>query len=238
MKAKKKKNTQSGGLCLKSCNMDQGPAFHPVWAKQYGECRNFPVNPKDNTYTWLQDGGKSRRRKKSKIQSGGLCLKSCNMDQGAPFHPEWNKQYGDCRNFPVNPKDNTYTWLQDGGKSRRKNKGTIQSGGLCLKACNMDQGAPFHPEWNKQYGDCRNFPVNPKNNTYTWLQEGGIKKSKKKKQFGGLCLKSCNMDDGQPFHPIWEKNLGSCHNVPTAGLGYYDPKAPTQIAGVKRRKKK
>ena len=104
----------------------------------------------------------------------------------------------------------------------RKIRNYKQFGGLCLKNCNMDQGPPFHPQWDSKYGDCHNLPTKP-NNTYTWVQEGGIKNSRKNKKYqkGGLCLKSCNMEDGAPFHPQWDSKYGACHNVPTAGMNTY-----------------
>lgn len=59
-------------------------------------------------------------------------------------------------------------------KSKRKKKGgskkKTQKGGLCLKAPNMDEGAPFHPVWAKEFS-----------------QKGG---SKKKTQKGGTPLQS------------------------------------------------
>ena len=88
-----------------------------------------------------------------------------------------------------------------------------QKGGLCLTSCNMDKGAPFHAKWKNTNKACENFPKIP-NNTYAWLQEGGLKK-KSKKQKGGLSLKSCNMDDGAPYHPVWHKNYNNCNKPPT-----------------------
>merc|ERR1711959_621312 len=113
LKNKKRNYRQFGGLCLKNCNMDQGPPFHPQWDSKYGACHNLPVKP-NNTYTWLQEGGIKKSRKNRKYQKGGLCLKSCNMDDGAPFHPQWDSKYGACHNVPTAGM-NTYTWTQDGG---------------------------------------------------------------------------------------------------------------------------
>ena len=76
---------------------------------------------------------KSRRNRKKK---GGLCLRSSNMDSGAPFHPQWGAQY--C---PT---------PQQGGK-RKSVRNLKKKGGLCLRSSNMDSGAPFHPQWGSQY---------------------------------------------------------------------------------------
>ena len=143
-------------------------------------------------------------------QKGGLCLTSCNMDKGAPFHAKWDKTNKACENFPKNP-NNTYAWLQEGGLKKKSKK---QKGGLCLKSCNMDTGAPFHATWKNTNKACINVPKTP-DNTYAWLQEGGLKKKKSKKQKGGLCLKSCNMDDGAPYHAVWNKNYSNCNKPPT-----------------------
>ena len=57
----KGKKKQKGGLCLKSCNMDQGAPFHPIWG---GSKNCGPINASKTTYA----GGS---RKKSKKQKGG-----------------------------------------------------------------------------------------------------------------------------------------------------------------------
>ncbi len=55
-------------------------------------------------------------------QRGGLNLYSQNMDCGAPFHPVWNKNY--TPSGPVVSKKgmNTYTFIQEGGKKKRRNR--------------------------------------------------------------------------------------------------------------------
>lgn len=78
-------------------------------------------------------GGGSTRRRRSRRSRGGLQLRAPNMDDGAPFHPEWA----------------TGTTASGGRRKRTKPRRTRRRGGLQLRAPNMDDGAPFHPEWTR-----------------------------------------------------------------------------------------
>ena len=82
-------------------------------------------------------GGKRRRRarkgarRSSRRSRGGLNLRSANMDDGAPFHPEWTEGG------------------QQGGRRSSRRSSRRSRGGLNLRSANMDEGAPFHPEWTE-----------------------------------------------------------------------------------------
>ena len=127
----------------------------------------------------LQTGGSKKKPKKQskkshqnkKKQLGGekLKLRSPNMDDGPPFHPQWDQAGGDKLKLrapnmddgpPFHPQ-----WEQAGGKKKSlakakkvnkqdkkkqsRNKAKRQRGGekLNLRAPNMDDGPPFHPQW-------------------------------------------------------------------------------------------
>lgn len=80
-----------------------------------------------------------------------------------------------------------------GGKRSRRSVPTRRRrnprrGGLNLTAPNLDNGAPFHPNW-----------------TSGGRRKRKVASRKHKKNTGGLNLRSLNMDDGSPFHPQWRK---------------------------------
>ena len=86
-------------------------------------------------------GGRRRRRAATRRQSrrrGGLQLRAANMDDGAPFHPEWAQAQavGGRRANKAQRR-----------KRRARGGSSSSSSGLRLRAPNMDNGAPFHPEW-------------------------------------------------------------------------------------------
>ena len=82
-------------------------------------------------------GGAKRHRRPRRTRAhrsrggAGLQLRAANMDDGAPFHPEWAASGATA----------------SGGRRKRKHRHTRRRGGLQLRAPNMDDGAPFHPEW-------------------------------------------------------------------------------------------
>ena len=73
------------------------------------------------------------RRTRARRSRGGtsLQLRAANMDDGAPYHPEWAAGSA----------------AASGGRRKRKHRRSRRRGGLQLRAANMDDGAPFHPEW-------------------------------------------------------------------------------------------
>ena len=73
-------------------------------------------------------GSRRHRRRRSRGGTSRLQLRAPNLDDGAPFHPEWSTTTA-------------------GGRRKRKHRRTHRRGGLQLRALNMDDGAPFHPEW-------------------------------------------------------------------------------------------
>merc|ERR1711934_152908 len=107
--------------------------------------------------------GGNKKKKSSKLLKGGLSLYSSNMDCGAPFHPTWKKGYHPEVAATFKKDMNSYTFIQDGGKNKRKTNKTSKKnkqskskstkkqlkGGLSLYSSNMDCGAPFHPTWKK-----------------------------------------------------------------------------------------
>ena len=100
----------------------------------------------------VASGGKRRRRvrkttrsnvRKYKIRKsrGGLNLRSANMDDGAPFHPQWALPTGGKRRRnQIKTRRRRVTSRSSRSRHRR--------GGLNLRSANMDDGAPFHPEWS------------------------------------------------------------------------------------------
>jgi hypothetical protein len=78
----------------------------------------------------LRHNSRSKRR-------GGLSLCAPNLDNGAPFHPQWGEQCGG---------------IKTGGKRRRRTQSRKNRGGLNLRSLNMDDGAPFHPTWSAPGG--------------------------------------------------------------------------------------
>lgn len=84
----------------------------------------------------------TRRRRRQSRQRGGLQLRAPNLDDGAPFHPEWATQAQAGGRAAGNKK----THGRKGGQPRRRRRRGGGSG-LRLRAPNMDDGAPFHPEW-------------------------------------------------------------------------------------------
>ena len=120
-----------------------------------------------------------------------------------------------------NPGEFNLKCTKGGGKKFKKSNKKSQKGGLALYSSNMDCNAPFHPIWNKSYNPKVAHTCKPNMNSFTFIQDGGKKKSKtqikksrtrkksrnqKKRQEGGLALYSSNMDCGAPFHPRWNKS--------------------------------
>lgn len=65
---------------------------------------------------------------------------------------------------------------------KRKTSKKYQNGGLALYSSNMDCNAPFHPIWKNTYNPkVANTGCNGMN-SYTFIQEGGIKNIYKKKK--------------------------------------------------------
>jgi hypothetical protein len=62
-------------------------------------------------------------------------------------------------------------------RSNQKRRGRQQKGGLKLNAPNMDQGPPFHPQWDSRNTTVRAFDREGYN-SYRFLQEGGKKKKR------------------------------------------------------------
>ena len=73
---------------------------------------------------------------------GGLNLRAANLDDGSPFHPEWSLSEGGTQN----------AGRRRSRKGKRRTSAKRQAhayggGKLNLRTANMDDGAPFHPEW-------------------------------------------------------------------------------------------
>merc|ERR1712188_96743 len=113
-----------------------------------------------------------------------------------------------------NPGEFNLKCTKGGGKKIKKSNKKSQKGGLALYSSNMDCGAPYHSTWNKSYNPKVAATSRPCMNTFTFMQDGGKKKTKsknqikksKKKQDGGLALYSSNMDCGAPYHSTWNKS--------------------------------
>ena len=115
--------------------------------------------------------------------------------------------------------------LQTGGGKRKNKRKSIKKGGerLNLRAPNMDDGAPFHPQWggNKEEQQKKKSSkkkrqlqkklskkqknLSQKKKKLQKLQEQVKELEKEIKQTGGdkLNLRCANMDCGPPFHPQW-----------------------------------
>jgi thiol-disulfide isomerase/thioredoxin len=86
-----------------------------------------------------------------------------------------------------------------GARRQRRRRSTRRGvgGGLQLRAPNMDDGAPFHPEW-----------------AAAAPSSGGTRKkahARRRRRRGGLQLRAPNMDDGAPFHPEWAATAAGSH---------------------------
>ena len=109
--------------------------------------------------------------------------------------------------------------LQTGGGKRKNKRKSIKKGGerLNLRAPNMDDGAPFHPQWggnkksqqkkksSKQQQSQKQKKLSQKKRQLQKLQQQVKKLQQEIKQTGGdkLNLRCANMDCGPPFHPQW-----------------------------------
>ena len=110
--------------------------------------------------------------------------------------------------------------LQTGGGKRKNKRKSIKKGGerLNLRAPNMDDGAPFHPQWGgnkkkqqkkksskQQKSQQQQKKLSQKKRQLQKLQQQVKELEKEIKQTGGdkLNLRCANMDCGPPFHPQW-----------------------------------
>ena len=95
---------------------------------------------------------------KKKIQKGSLRLKYPNMDEGAPFHPVWGKEFS-----------------QKGG--------SIEAGGRSNSNNNMSNKSLFENQNNNIFKFENNIPIKPKTNNNIFKNNNNILKKQKNDLF-------------------------------------------------------
>ena len=165
--------------------------------------------------------------------SGKLTLRCPNMDCGPPFHPQWQKMTGGKK---VNSKKYKQQGGDGQGNQGHDVSMPIQYYGQELNRyfpAGSSELNPPNSAYGKTIATSHGVTINgnsqfvgpdlgPFNGSIgiSGLQTGGggrkksgnkkIKKNKSFKKRGGnrLTLTAPNLDQGPPFHPVWEKKVG------------------------------
>ena len=93
-----------------------------------------------NSYTFIQEGGK--KSKNTTAQNGGLNLKSPNMDNGEPFHPQWSSKNdkGQMNGGSANKKKKSLS--KKGGSNECSNNDRLVYDSQGIIGCNQPFGEP------------------------------------------------------------------------------------------------
>ena len=161
----------------------------------------------------LQTGG-GAPKKNSKKKKGGerLSLKSVNMDNGPPFHPQWGGNKKNQQNKKSNKKQQQQKLnkqqQQQQQKSQQQRKLSKQQQQQKSQQQQLKRSQQQQPKLSKQQqqkSQQQQRKLSQKKEQLKKLQKEFKELQKEIKQTGGdkLNLRCANMDCGPPFHPQW-----------------------------------